>query len=174
MRRGYAARLRRDVMYIHMNKSRLRRYYIFALLTALIINEDMVEWALAIIVGEQSLLNGYRSAFKYFTISGYMFLTCFRLIPYVVLMVTVHALSKRQKNLVYPVFWGGLVGILSLIVWGTWEALRPLYTDEHMSSTTSLIFLFLPIYSIFTGVMGAGIGIFIYSLSSGNRHIKET
>ena len=131
-------------------------YLVVLLLAALLINENVVQWALAVRVGGHTVTTGFEDAFKYFTPFGYLFLTAFRLVPYVGLGIILVVLSKtRLRDYCLPVFGGGLVGILTIILWGSWMAQRPYYTDEHVSSTTAIAFLFIPIYAVPAGAAGA-------------------
>lgn len=131
-------------------------YLLVLLLAALLINENLVQWALAVTVGHYSIAAGRADAFKYFTIGGYLFFTAFRLVPYVGLGGILIVLSRtRLKDYVLPVFIGGLIGILAMILWGSWTAQHPYYTGEHVSSTTAIAFLFIPIYACFTGGLAA-------------------
>ena len=49
-------------------------YLIALLLPALIINENVVQWVLAVRVGSYSVAGGFQDAFKYFSVFGYLFL----------------------------------------------------------------------------------------------------
>ncbi len=136
----------------------MKKYWYLAvlLLAGLIVNENVVQWALAIRVGGMAFDAGFNDAFEHFTISGYLFFTAFRMIPYVGLGVTLFILSKtRIRDYSLAVFYGGLVGILTILIWGSWEVQRPYYTGEHVSSTTAISFLFIPIYAIPAGLVGA-------------------
>jgi len=134
------------------------------LLTALVINENLIQWVLAVQVGGYTLAAGFEDAFKFFTVSGYLFFTAFRLLPYAALgVILVTLLNTKRKDYVFPVFIGGLIGILAMILWGSWIAQRPLYSDEHASSTTAIAFLFIPTYAGATGAPGASIFTGIYS-----------
>ena len=131
-------------------------YLVSLLLLAALINENAVQWALAVNVGGYSLAAGCHNAFTYFSLLGYLFFTAFRLVPYLVLGGVLVALSKtRFKDYIPAVFAGGLAGILAMIIWGSWVTLRPLYTGAHVSSTTAIAFLFIPIYAIPAGAIGA-------------------
>ncbi len=44
-----------------------------------------------------------------------------------------------------------------MILWGSWVSLRPLYTDEHVSSTTAIAFIFIPMFAVATGALGAAV-----------------
>ena len=48
-------------------------YLIALLLPALIINEQIVQWVLAVRVGSYSVAGGFQDAFKHFSIFGYLF-----------------------------------------------------------------------------------------------------
>jgi len=139
-------------------------YLVVLLLVALVINENVVQWALAVRIGEHTVAAGFEDAFEYFTIPGYLFFTAFRLVPYTGLGIILVILSKTKlKNYVLPVFIGGLIGILAMILWGSWMAQRPYYTDEHVSSTTAISFLFIPVYAVATGAIGAAFLASIYT-----------
>lgn len=140
-----------------MMKTILKYWHLVALLlAALIVNETLVQWILAVRVGGHTVAAGFEDAFEYFTLFGYLFFTAFRLVPYVGLGIILVILSKTKlKDYVLPVFAGGLIGILAMIVWGSWMAQRPYYTDEHVSSTTAIAFLFIPMYAVPTGAVGA-------------------
>jgi len=141
-----------------------RPYLTVLLLLALIINENLVQWALAVRVGGHSVAGGFQDAFKYFSVLGYVFFTAFRLVPYVGLGILLVVISKtRFRDYALPVFAGGLVGILAMILWGSWMAQRPYYTDEHVSSTTAIAFLFIPPLAVFTGAIGAGLVALLYT-----------
>ena len=139
-------------------------YLVILALVALLINENMVQWALALIVGQYGIAEGYKDVFEYFTVPGYLFFTGFRLVPYLGLGIILDALSKtRLKDYVLPVFIGGLVGILAMILWGSWMAMRPYYTDAHVSSTTAIAFIFIPMYALATGAIGVLASAVIYT-----------
>lgn len=146
-------------------KAMLKYWYLFVLLfTALIINENLVQWVLAIRVGGHSFAAGFKDAFEHFTILGYLFFTAFRLIPYAGLGIILFIISKTSlKDYILPVLIGGLVGILAMILGGSWMAMHSYYTDEHVSSTTALAFLFIPFYAVLTGTVGAALLAVIYT-----------
>ena len=131
-------------------------YVAVLLLVALLIDENVVNWALAVKVGGYSTAGGFTEAFKDYSIFGYLFFTAFRLIPYIGLAIILVVLSKtKAKDFVFPVFIGGLIGILTMYLWGAWTTLRPLYTVERASSTQAIAFLILPFYACFGGALGA-------------------
>jgi hypothetical protein len=139
-------------------------YLVALLLIALIINENLVQWALAVNVGGHSIIEGFNDAFKYFSVSSYFLSAGFRFIPYIGLAIILIVLSKTQlKDFVPPVFAGGLAGILGMILWGLWMAQRPYYIDEHVSSTTAIAFLFIPFYAVATGLLGIILAAMIYT-----------
>ena len=130
----------------------------------LVVNENVVQWILAVQVGGHTVGSGFEEAFESFSILGYLFVTAFRLIPYVGLGILIVIVSKtRFYENVLPVFFGGLIGILAIIVWGSWEALLPLYTEEQVSSTTAISFIFIPIYAIPAGAAGAAVLAAVYT-----------
>jgi len=144
----------------------MRKYwYLIALvLPALIINENVVRWALAVRVGGHSVGSGLTDAFKSFSIPAYLLSSGLRLIPYACLGTILVTISEtRYRDYVPSVLSGGLIGILAMIVWGLWMALRPFYTDEHVSSTTAIAFVIIPIYAVGTGAIGAVLSASLYT-----------
>ena len=136
-------------------------WYIF-LISFVFINENFVQWLLAIFFGHYSIVGGFNDAYKYITLEGYAFFGMFRLIPYALLGFLVMFLVKREKTISPYIAWSGLVGILSLSVWGYWDAQQALYTNAPVSSTTAIAFIFIPLYSIISGALGCIIGAVIH------------
>ena len=123
---------------------------------SLFINENVVQWALAVVVGRYTVVDGFKDAFEHFTIIGYIFSTAFRSIPYVLLGLVLNRISQTKlKDYFWPTFLGGLIGILTFIIWGLWMAMHPYYTDEHVSSTTAIAFVFIPMYALIPGAIVA-------------------
>ena len=136
----------------------MKYYWYVLILAALFINENVVKWVLAVVVGNYSVKEGYIDAFEYFSLGGYLFLTAFRSIPYFILWLAVKSYVKRESSMTAGIAWGGLIGILFMIVWGSWSAQHAYYTNEHVSSTSAIAFLLIPIYAIVTGFLGGFIG----------------
>ena len=137
----------------------IRIFWSVLIYAAIFINENTVQWMLAIQVGNMSIADGFASAFKYFTVPGYAFFTAFRLIPYLMLASIVKTSLKKERRATMGIAWGGLLGIIFMIVLGSWEAQHAYYTDQHVSSTTAISFLFIPIYAIVTGFVGGLAGV---------------
>ncbi len=140
-----------------------RQYLIALLVPALIINENLVQWALAVVVGDHSFASGFQDAFQPFNGGSYLILTAFRLLPYVVLGVIIGILSKtRLRNYAPAVLIGGLVGILAMILVGSWVSLSPIYTDEALTPAIAIAFVWIPIYAVLTGAIGAIVAAILY------------
>jgi hypothetical protein len=132
------------------------QYLMALLLPALIINENLVQWAIAVVIGDHNLISGFQDAFQHFNGGGYLVLTAFRLLPYVCLGVIVAVLSKtRFRNSAPAVLIGGLVGILAMILLGSWVSLSPIYTGEPVTPAIAIAFVWIPIYAVLTGAIGA-------------------
>ncbi len=141
-----------------MNKKQQKYFWYALVFIALLVNENMVQWALAIIVGKLGIVNGFKDAFKYFSVFGYLFFTAFRLIPYLVLASVVRSSLRKRSHRVFGIAWGGLAGIVFALVTGAWSAQHAYYTDVHVSSTTAIAFIFIPLYAILPGIIGALLG----------------
>jgi hypothetical protein len=141
-----------------MNKTSIIWFWFGLFFMAFFVNENTIQWALAVLVGHYNLFDGFKDAFKFFTFNGYVFFTSIRLIPFFLLGLIVFILVKKQKDISIGIAWGGLTGISATIIYGSWSALHPFYTGEHVSSTTGLAFLSLPFLAVVTGVIGGLIG----------------
>lgn len=138
-----------------MNKTSIKWFWYFLFFMAFFVNENMVFWALAIIVGNYNVTDAFSKTFKYFTFGGYAFFTAIRLIPYLILGGVVALLKARQKRATAGIAWGGLAGIVYMIVSESWKVQHAFFTGEHVSSTTGLAFLVIPFFAIVTGLIGA-------------------
>ncbi len=142
-----------------------RYWYILLLLAvALIVNENLVQWALAVKVGGYTVVSGFRDAYEHYKVLGYLFFTAFRIAPYAFLGTILFVLSQSgERGYFFTVLFGGLAGILGFIVWGLWVSLRPFYTDEHVSSTTGIAFVFIPFYAAAAGSALAALASAVYT-----------
>lgn len=127
--------------------------------TALLLDHYLVQWALAIQVGKLGFVEGFNDAYRYFTPGGWAFLTAIRLIPYLILGAVVRSSARKQRKVTAGIAWGGFLGIVMMIAASYWAALYPVYTGEHVSSTTAIAFVIIPVYAIITGAMGALAGV---------------
>jgi hypothetical protein len=144
-----------------MKKNSIKYFWFILVLSALFINENLVYWALAVIVGDYNLTDGFNKTFKYFTFSGYAIITAIRLIPYLILGVVVIILKAKQKRATSGIAWGGLAGIVFMIVYESWNVQHGFFTGEHVSSTAGLAFLaflVIPFFAVASGIIGALIG----------------
>jgi hypothetical protein len=137
----------------------LEKYYWYIFFIAFfLVNENLIQWLLAVAVGNYSVIDGFQDAYKYFTLTGYVFFSAFRAIPYAILFFIIRSRIRKGEKSLSGIAWGGLVGILTFIILGSWMSLHSLYTDEHTSSTTAIAFIFIPIYAIVSGLIGGLIG----------------
>jgi hypothetical protein len=134
-------------------------FWVVFWVTALLLDHYLVQWALAVRVGKLGLAEGFSDAYRYFTPGGWVFLTAFRFIPYLILASIVRTSARKQRKATAGIAWGGFLGIVLMIVSSYWAALHPMYTGEHVSSTTAIAFVIIPFYAIITGAMGALAGV---------------
>jgi len=140
-------------------------YYFVLIFTALFINEDAVHVIVAMVVGKLTVTDSISEVFKYFNWSGYSLTLKFRLVPYIALSIVLLIIGRTKKrHLFNPTFVGGLIGILGFMLPSMWLVLRPLYTAEHVSSTSPIAFLFIPIYCVPTMILGVLLGNFAFVL----------
>jgi len=136
------------------------------LLFAFLFTEDLTHLYTIVKYGGYSIDGAFFKILRDFspiTILGYLFSTCFRLIPYALLSFILFILGRRiNRLLLLPTIFGGIAGILTYFIPQTIAVWKPLYTPgAHVSSTMGLAFIFIPAYSLpymFTGLVG-GLGI---------------
>lgn len=143
----------------------LKRWYVVVLaVCALLINEYLVQWILAVAVGHHTLGSGLKDVVKDFSITSHATLTLLRVFPYAGLGAVLVAVSRtRFRDCVAPLFIGGFPGILFVTVWGYWAVFVEYYTGEHVSSTSSLVFVFAPLYAGLAGATGAVAAAILYT-----------
>jgi hypothetical protein len=125
---------------------------------ALLVNEQAMLAIVAIVVGGRSVPEALRDAAGERALFAFLFFTPFRLVPYLLLVGICWWLScGRGRRFLVPVLVGGCIGIVAFIVVASWQVLRPLYTDERVSSTAPLAFLFIPTCAAATGALGAAL-----------------
>lgn len=90
---------------------------------------------------------------------GGIFAIAIGLIPYLLLVHIGKRFKKYRTSgeLIFLMICG-TIGPVLLTILGHYDYWEPFYTDAHVSSTSSLIFLFIPIYSIFAMLGGVFIG----------------
>jgi hypothetical protein len=79
------------------------------------------------------------------------------IIPFVVLSVELYVMRNHPTRVSYLMCSVGLVGVTGLTVLGNIAFWYPIYSGEHVSSTSGLVFLFIPIY----GCMAAAVAFII-------------
>ena len=128
-------------------------------------NEDAVHIIVAMVVGKLTVIDSISEVFKYFSWSGYSLTLKFRLVPYIALSIILLIVGRTKKrHLFNPTFVGGFLGILGFMLPSMWLVLRPLYTTEHVSSTSPIAFLIIPVYCVATMILGVIVGNFAFVL----------
>jgi hypothetical protein len=130
-------------------------------------NTTIVNWLLAIFVGNYGIWEGYERAVRNFSITGYFLTTAFRSFPFVLLL---RYSLKSDINKMPEIKWFVLIVITYFIAWGYWDTLHTLYTPERTSSTAALAYVFIPIFAIGIGIVAGVIG---YVLGKSIRFIQS-
>lgn len=136
---------------------------VIALILFILINESTISWLLAVVVGQYSIGDGFEKAFRHFSITGFLLSGIFRLIPYLILTLVVFT-SKLTTTLVgWFAAWIAILVVVFFHAFGYWEVQHSLYTSEHISSTASIAFMFIPFYATFYGLI-AGVVCYLLGL----------
>jgi hypothetical protein len=114
---------------------------------------------LAVFVGNYNLTDGFDRAFSFFTFESYLFFLAFRAIPFAAVLIVGSIFKNRLTKDINVMEWFWLIGIVFFITFGYWDAQHSLYTDAKTSSTTSISFIFIPIYAIAVGLVSSMFGL---------------
>lgn len=125
-----------------------------------LITPSLVIFLLEITLGKIDPVASFKDiAFRQFA-EGHnlFFLAVIGLIPFGALSIVMRCISSVIPRLQFSLFsLFGLIGILALMIPAHVSVWRPLYTDEHMSSTAVIAFLFIPFYCLVTMAIGIGV-----------------
>ncbi len=132
---------------------------LFILLVGLL-TPSFVRFVLEIVLGDSSPLESlkYILCGQFAKGRSMYFFTALGLIPFFVLSIILFGCSRKltgTRFLLFAVF--GLVGILACMIPAHVSVWYPLYTNERMSSTEVIAFLFIPFFCLPTMVVGLGI-----------------
>ena len=133
-------------------------FLIISIILCLVLNESMISWLLAVFVGNYEVNDGFKRAFQYFTLNGYVFSLSFRAIPFIILLFLPNILQGKLHNYINVISWFWLIGITFFITYGYWSAQHSLYTDSKTSSTYAIDFIVIPILAVAAGLISGGIG----------------
>lgn len=86
--------------------------------------------------------------------------------PFVLLTVLLFLFRKRSTRSFSFLLLGGLTGIFILMIPLHYSYWHPFFSGARVSSTASLVFLFAPIYSTITGIIGFLAGLFLSNMLS--------
>lgn len=141
-----------------MKDEKFLRYYYYSVAgLALLINDRLIYWALAVIVRGDSLKDGFITTFDRYNFLAFFLLSIFRVIPYLILISLVR-LSLKKLDVTIGIAIGGLIGVLSTTIWGMWSIQDCYFTDVRCSSTQAVGFLILTFWAIVAGFIGSLVG----------------
>jgi hypothetical protein len=127
----------------------IRKYLVGLTLAAALTDPEIVREAMSLWY-RQSLLQFH------FSPASYLLFFALRLIPFAVVAIILW--KTKDARLHWPIFAGGTISILALILWATWATERPLFTGGRYASTSALAYVFIPIFAVpaaITGVLSA-------------------
>ncbi len=139
----------------------LKRRHIYLPIAVGVVTPSLIIFVLEVFVGHVPPL---RSAItilqRQFATGHNLFaLMMIGLIPFAVLIGITTMVSRTMTGRRLDcVFYGGLTGIVALMVFGHVAIWYPLYGGGHASSTAVIGFLFLPFYCIATMAVGLVVG----------------
>ena len=145
-----------------------KKFWILVIAAFVVINEILVDWLLAIFVGDYGVAEGFIDVTRYLTVDSLLFAAGFRAIPYGALLLV--GLTTRLKHTIPGklALWLALLAIAAIHFWGYWAMQYSFYTPDYTSSTSSLELIFVPIHALWIGAITCWVGFVIV-----NRGIRK-
>lgn len=146
-----------------------KSFWIVLIAAFVVINEILVDWVLAISVGDFGVAEGFSEVTRYLTVDSLLFAAGFRVIPYGALLLVGLTTSLKRSVPGKLALWFALLAIAAIHFSGYWGMQHSFYTPAHTSSTSALALIFVPIHAAWIGaltggavLMGAKLGIRLF------------
>lgn len=142
-------------------KTKQAFYWSLTFLAVGLITPSLVIFCLEVFVGHIDPLASLTDILRRQFAEGdnLFWIALFGLIPFVVLSMVCFGVARRlEASRLACVAVGGLLGIISLMVWGHVVVWYPVYGGGHMSSTAAIAFIYIPFYCLGTLVIGLLVG----------------
>ena len=148
-----------------------KKFWILVIAAFVVINEILVDWVLAVLVGDYGVAEGVSEVTRYLTVDSLLFAAGFRAFPYGALLLV--GLTSRLKHSVPGklALWLALLAIAVIHFWGYWAMQYSFYTPDYTSSTSSLELIFVPIHALWIGAITGGFGFVLATF--GIRSLKR-
>ena len=145
-----------------------KKFWILVIAAFVVINEILVDWVLAVLVGDYGVAEGVSEVTRYLTVDSLLFAAGFRAIPYGALLLV--GLTTRLKHTIPGklALWLALLAIAAIHFWGYWAMQYSFYTPDYTSSTSELELIFVPIHALWIGAITCWVGFVIV-----NRGIRK-
>ena len=145
-----------------------KKFWILVIAAFVVINEILVDWLLAIFVGDYGVAEGFIDVTRYLTVDSLLFAAGFRAIPYGALLLV--GLTTRLKHTIPGklALWLALLASAAIHFWGYWAMQYSFYTPDYTSSTSELELIFVPIHALWIGAITCWVGFVIV-----NRGIRK-
>ena len=141
-----------------------KKFWILVIAAFVVINEILVDWLLAIFVGDYGVAEGFIDVTRYLTVDSLLFAAGFRAIPYGALLLV--GLTTRLKHTIPGklALWLALLAIAAIHFWGYWAMQYSFYTPDYTSSTSELELIFVPIHALWIGAITCWVGFVVVNL----------
>ncbi|MEC9260003.1 MAG: hypothetical protein VYD53_01545 [Pseudomonadota bacterium] len=133
-----------------------KSFWIVLIIAFVVINETLVDWVLAIFVGDYGVAEGFARVTRFLTIDSLLFAAAFRAIPYGALLLVGLTTSLKRSVPGKLALWLALLAIAAIHFCGYWGMQHSLYTTAHTSSTSALALIFVPIHAAWIGALTGG------------------
>ena len=132
----------------------MKKGFVIACIAAFfLLNEDLNHLIVMLVVGDFEFADAWFKTFKTFSIQSALIVGCFRLIPFILLLVWA-VYTDMLENLKGKVaLWASLVVSTAVIFDGYWAITEALYTDAHASSTSAIGYIWTPVIALFCSLI---------------------
>lgn len=134
-----------------------KSFWIGLITAFVVINEILVDWVLAVFVGDYGVAEGFTMVTRFLTVDSLLFAAGFRAIPYGALLLV--GLTTNLKRSIPGKFalWSVLFVVMGLHFCGYWHMLYASYTPQRMSSTAVLNIILVPLNALPIGAVAGSV-----------------
>lgn len=141
---------------------------VFIFICFLLINVLTADIVLSIVVDGNGIVDGISEAFDEANFAGAILVSVFRAIPYLILFLFLVQNKLNKSHAGKFALWFALVGIAALQAYGFWNVQYVLHTDQRVSSTHAISYIFIPLYSILSGFLLGLVGFLVGTARQAN------
>jgi hypothetical protein len=129
-------------------------YFVAAGAATLLTTPSLIESLMQMVLGGHGPVTALRLGFEYESLDGFAFFAAFRIVPFFAFALFAIFIGKVQPRLDARIpFWVATGTTAGVMLFASWDVYRPLFTHEHMSSTSAIAFIFIPFFAAAIGAV---------------------